>query len=70
MKELNFPISRKIPNGQWVLERYDIMDWFIKIMVGILVTIFIASLGAPFWFHNIVDLRAGDKQPGKSSIGT
>ncbi|NBQ69833.1 MAG: hypothetical protein EBU46_13830, partial [Nitrosomonadaceae bacterium] len=53
----------------WVSEKFEAMDWLVKIM-GILITTFAGSLGAPFWFqllNKIVDLRAAGKQPGKSS---
>jgi len=52
----------------WVSENFDGSDWFKKI-IGILITTFAASLGAPFWFqllNKIVDLRAAGKQPAKS----
>ena len=52
----------------WVSENFDGSDWLKKI-IGILITTFAASLGAPFWFqllNKIVDLRAAGKQPAKS----
>lgn len=62
------PIGWKQPDGQWVFEGFGFMEGFIKFM-GILITTFAGSLGAPFWFqllNKIVDLRATGKQPGKS----
>lgn len=71
IKALHLPIGWKLLDGKeekWIFEKYDTMNWFIKIM-GILITTFAASLGAPFWFqllNKIVDLRAAGKQPDKS----
>ncbi|PSJ16230.1 hypothetical protein [Nitrosomonas supralitoralis] len=73
IKALHLPIGWKLLDGKeekWIFEKYDTMNWFIKIM-GILITTFAASLGAPFWFqllNKIVDLRAAGKQPDKSGV--
>jgi hypothetical protein len=66
---LHLPIGWKLPDGQWAFAGFGFMEWLVKIM-GILITTFAGSLGAPFWFqllNKIVDLRAAGKQPGKSS---
>jgi len=76
IKGLHLPIGWKVVDGKekkwiWELERFEAMDWLVKIM-GILITTFAGSLGAPFWFqllNKIVDLRAAGKQPGKSNVG-
>ena len=68
IKGLHLPIGWKLSDGQWAFAGFDAMDWLVKIM-GILITTFAGSLGAPFWFqllNKIVDLRAAGKQPGKS----
>ncbi|MBX3617856.1 hypothetical protein [Nitrosomonas sp.] len=72
IRQLQLPIGWKVADGDvkkwiWVSENYKAMDWFIKIM-GILITTFAASLGAPFWFqllNKVVDLRSAGKQPAK-----
>lgn len=69
IKGLHLPIGWKLPDGQWAFAGFGFMEWLVKIM-GILITTFAGSLGAPFWFqllNKIVDLRAAGKQPGKSS---
>lgn len=69
IRELHLPIGWKKPDGQWAFAGFGFMEWLVKIL-GILVTTFAGSLGAPFWFqllNKIVDLRAAGKQPGKSS---
>lgn len=74
IKALHLPIGwKEMKNGTevWVCKELDLMGWIIKIM-GILITTFAGSLGAPFWFqllNKIVDLRAAGKQPGKSNVG-
>ncbi|MER0204772.1 MAG: hypothetical protein DU480_13205 [Nitrosomonas sp.] len=68
IRELHLPIGWKKPDGQWAFAGFGFMEWLVKIL-GILVTTFAGSLGAPFWFqllNKIVDLRAAGKQPGKS----
>lgn len=68
IKELHLPIGWKMSDGQWVFAGFGFMEWLVKIM-GILITTFAGSLGAPFWFqllNKIVDLRAAGKQPQKS----
>jgi hypothetical protein len=71
IRGLNLPIGwKEMKNGKevWVCKELDLMGWIVKIM-GILITTFAGSLGAPFWFqllNKIVDLRAAGKQPGKS----
>lgn len=73
IEELRLPIGWTIKDGEekkwiWVSEKFEAMDWLVKFM-GILITTFAGSLGAPFWFqllNKIVDLRAAGKQPGKS----
>jgi hypothetical protein len=68
IRKLHLPIGWKQPDGQWVFEGFGFMEGFIKFM-GILITTFAGSLGAPFWFqllNKIVDLRAAGKQPMKS----
>jgi hypothetical protein len=68
IRELHLPIGWRKSDGQWAVEGFDGMDWLVKIL-GILITTFAGSLGAPFWFqllNKIVDLRAAGKQPGKS----
>lgn len=73
IEELRLPIGWTVKDGEekkwiWVSEEFESMDWLVKIM-GILITTFAGSLGAPFWFqllNKIVDLRAAGKQPGKS----
>lgn len=68
IRELHLPIGWKKPDGQWAFAGFGFMEWLIKIL-GILITTFAGSLGAPFWFqllNKIVDLRAAGKQPGKS----
>ncbi|MDV6348020.1 hypothetical protein R2083_10895 [Nitrosomonas sp. Is35] len=73
IEELHLPIGWTVKDGEekkwvWVSEKFEAMDWLVKIM-GILITTFAGSLGAPFWFqllNKIVDLRAAGKQPGKS----
>lgn len=65
---LHLPIGWKLPGGQWAFAGFGFMEWLVKIM-GILITTFAGSLGAPFWFqllNKIVDLRAAGKQPAKS----
>jgi len=65
---LHLPIGWKQPDGKWAFAGFDAMDWLVKIM-GILITTFAGSFGAPFWFqllNKIVDLRAAGKQPSKS----
>lgn len=74
IKALHLPIGwKEMKNGTevWVCKELDLMGWIIKIM-GILITTFAGSLGAPFWFqllNKIVDLRAAGKQPGKPNVG-
>lgn len=71
IRELHLPIGWKLPDGQWAFAGFGFMEWLVKIM-GILITTFAGSLGAPFWFqllNKIVDLRAAGKQPGKSNVG-
>ena len=68
IRELHLPIGWKKPDGQWAVAGFGFMEWLVKIL-GILITTFAGSLGAPFWFqllNKIVDLRAAGKQPGKS----
>ncbi|MDV6342112.1 hypothetical protein R2103_10085 [Nitrosomonas sp. Is24] len=68
IKGLHLPIGWKKPDGQWTVAGFGFMEWLVKIL-GILITTFAGSLGAPFWFqllNKIVDLRAAGKQPGKS----
>ncbi|ALQ51247.1 hypothetical protein [Nitrosomonas ureae] len=71
IKALHLPIGWKEKiDGEdvWVYREFDLMGWIVKIM-GILITTFAASLGAPFWFqllNKVVDLRAAGKQPAKS----
>lgn len=68
IRELHLPIGWKKPDGQWAFAGFGFMEWLVKIM-GILITTFAGSLGAPFWFqllNKIVDLRAAGKQPVKS----
>lgn len=68
IRELHLPIGWKKPDGQWAFAGFGFMEWLVKIL-GILITTFAGSLGAPFWFqllNKIVDLRAAGKQPGKS----
>ncbi|MBL8500609.1 MAG: hypothetical protein JNL77_08530 [Nitrosomonas sp.] len=71
IRGLNLPIGwKEMKNGKevWICKELDAMGWIVKIM-GILITTFAGSLGAPFWFqllNKIVDLRAAGKQPGKS----
>ncbi|OQW40431.1 MAG: hypothetical protein A4S08_04365 [Proteobacteria bacterium SG_bin4] len=75
IRELHLPIGwKEMKNGTevWVCKELDLMGWIVKIM-GILITTFAGSLGAPFWFqllNKIVDLRAAGKQPGKPNVGT
>lgn len=77
IEELHLPIGWTVKDGEekkwiWVSEKFEVMDWLVKFM-GILITTFAGSLGAPFWFqllNKIVDLRAAGKQPGKSNVGT
>jgi len=69
IKELHLPIGWKDKENAWVFEKFSEMDWLVKFM-GILITTFSASLGAPFWFqllNKVVDLRSAGKQPAKSS---
>ncbi|MER0215408.1 MAG: hypothetical protein DU481_04255 [Nitrosomonas sp.] len=68
IKGLHLPIGWKQSDGKWVFAEFGFMEWLVKIL-GILITTFAGSLGAPFWFqllNKIVDLRAAGKQPGKS----
>lgn len=68
IKGLHLPIGWKLSDGQWAFAGFGFMEWLVKIL-GILITTFAGSLGAPFWFqllNKIVDLRAAGKQPGKS----
>lgn len=68
IKGLHLPIGWKQSDGKWVFAEFGFMEWLVKIL-GILVTTFAGSLGAPFWFqllNKIVDLRAAGKQPQKS----
>jgi len=68
IEELHLPVGWKDKEEKWVYENFSAMDWFIKFM-GILISTFAASLGAPFWFqllNKIVDLRSTGKQPDKS----
>ena len=71
IKGLHLPIGWKASENAketWVFDNFDAMDWMIKI-IGILITTFATSLGAPFWFqllNKIVDLRSSGKQPVKS----
>ena len=68
IKGLHLPIGWKQSDGQWAFAEFGFMEWLVKIM-GILITTFAGSLGAPFWFqllNKIVDLRAAGKQPQKS----
>ena len=68
IRELHLPIGWKKPDDQWAFAGFGFMEWLVKIL-GILITTFAGSLGAPFWFqllNKIVDLRAAGKQPGKS----
>lgn len=71
ISDLKLPIGWQDPQGNWIVQGFTPMDWFMKFM-GILITTFAASLGAPFWFqllNKIVDLRAAGKHddPKKTS---
>ena len=63
ISDLKLPIGWQDPQGKWIVHGFTPMDWFMTFM-GILITTFAVSLGAPFWFqllNKIVDLRAAGK---------
>ena len=46
-------------------------DWILKKIVGLSITIFAISLGAPFWFdilNKLVNIRGSGKKPEKPNI--
>lgn len=73
INELHLPVGWQNKDGKWEWEEWinnDNVPWMVIIkFMGILITTFAASLGAPFWFellNKIADLRSVGKQPGRS----
>lgn len=65
IKELKYPIGWQDNDGNWITAEFTTIDWLLKFM-GIFVTIFAASFGAPFWFqllNKVADLRSSGSPP-------
>lgn len=68
LKSLNLPIGWTVEEASPMKVPDDVGGWLVKIC-GILLTAFLVSLGAPFWFdllNKIVNLRSSGNKPKKA----